>query len=725
MDAAYIANSLHKAKHNGSGWTACCPAHDDRNPSLSIADGDDGKVLVKCFAGCTQSRVIDALRTKQLWPKQSKEKMNAKHSNPKRTPKKEISEIYDYCDPNGNLFYQVVRCDPKSFYQRQPDGKGGFINSTKDVTPLPYRLPDFIESDSVIIVEGEKDVDLLCSLDIPATTNSGGAGKWTSELNQYFTDMEVFIIPDNDDPGGKHAKLVGDNLKGTASRVRVCPICKYLPAKADISDWLGDDNDPSTLIELLESFPEWEPENSNNSNSSAENVKEIEWGSDVELAQIAIQLLEEKYGQVVYVDGNFYHFYKTHWHRIESHELRKFIHRFDGIETMKGSTIKLNKSRIDSIIHEMSACVTDLEFFTNAPTGINATNGFIKIAPDTGEASLHPHNTDHRQRHVLPGNWSGQLDHEKFQTSLLNELLDGSFKGDNDAYEKEQFFKEVIGVTALGHTTKMLKPKAIVLIGPNPPNGKSQFLDLCRGVLPPEAICSIPLGKFNDEKYLAELSGKYLNAADELTSAASIASDIFKQVITGEPISARSAYKHPITFQPIALHLFATNVLPSFKGGMDRGVQRRLEVVSFNRTIPENERTEHIGTLIVEREADLLLDFAVEGACRVVRQRYFSEPPSSKDALCDWIFNADSVLAWLNSDAIEIDEKPECYVSYETRTKDAYTNFKTWATDEGFGESKLPQINNFSQRVFGSGKGIKKRRDSKGTILIGLKVHSY
>ena len=40
---------------------AKCPAHDDRVPSLSIAGGDDGRVLVKCFAGCSFDEVIAAI----------------------------------------------------------------------------------------------------------------------------------------------------------------------------------------------------------------------------------------------------------------------------------------------------------------------------------------------------------------------------------------------------------------------------------------------------------------------------------------------------------------------------------------------------------------------------------------------------------------------------------------------------------------------------------------
>ena len=42
---------------------ARCPAHDDRKPSLSIRDADDGKVLVRCHAGCDQARVkLEAAR---------------------------------------------------------------------------------------------------------------------------------------------------------------------------------------------------------------------------------------------------------------------------------------------------------------------------------------------------------------------------------------------------------------------------------------------------------------------------------------------------------------------------------------------------------------------------------------------------------------------------------------------------------------------------------------
>ena len=58
-----------RANRNGT-WVARCPAHDDRSPSLSIATGDDGKVLLHCFAGCGAVDVVEAvgLELSSLFP---------------------------------------------------------------------------------------------------------------------------------------------------------------------------------------------------------------------------------------------------------------------------------------------------------------------------------------------------------------------------------------------------------------------------------------------------------------------------------------------------------------------------------------------------------------------------------------------------------------------------------------------------------------------------------
>ena len=66
VTAAEIAGSLH-GYHSGLGFVARCPVHQDHTASLSIVERD-GRVLVHCHAGCSQSDVIDALRSRNVWP---------------------------------------------------------------------------------------------------------------------------------------------------------------------------------------------------------------------------------------------------------------------------------------------------------------------------------------------------------------------------------------------------------------------------------------------------------------------------------------------------------------------------------------------------------------------------------------------------------------------------------------------------------------------------------
>ena len=72
MKAADIVAALGGRMRSKSAGTACCPAHKDRNPSLSIREGTGGRILVKCFAGCSQAEVIDALRRLDAWPDRAK-----------------------------------------------------------------------------------------------------------------------------------------------------------------------------------------------------------------------------------------------------------------------------------------------------------------------------------------------------------------------------------------------------------------------------------------------------------------------------------------------------------------------------------------------------------------------------------------------------------------------------------------------------------------------------
>lgn len=443
---------------------------------------------------------------------------------------------------------------------------------------------------------------------------------------------------------------------------------------------------------------------------------QIDRGTDVEIARRALFELKQEYREIVHSEGEFWFYSRKQWRPFDSNRLHRFIYEFDGREYGETGHIRLSKARVDSIIHVVASLAAAPDFFRDPAPGINCHNGFITFDAE-GEPTLNPHSREHRARHTLPGRWR-EWSTSYAPGSLLEQLLLGCFAdADEDCHEKYDLIAEIAGCVALGYSAKLINPKAIVSYGQSAGNGKSEILQMIRGLIPANAACSIPPDRFNDPNYACQLAGKLLNASDETGNASAIGSDMFKAIVTGEPITARDLYRSAQTFRSMALNLLATNTLPGFQGGFDRGVQRRLLVLTFNRTIPEAERIEHIGARIADEEADLLLAFAVEGASRLIVNRQFTEPESSKAALRDWIFGADPVLAWIDACAtVAIGEKllPK---------QEAYEHFRSWARREGFNEPRLPAINNFVIRVKAHDTRIGETRNKKdGRCFVNLQI---
>jgi len=167
---------------------------------------------------------------------------------------------FDYRDENGLLLFQVCRLPGKRFYQRRPDGSGGWIRNLNGVRRVLYRLPQLLASreEPVYIVEGEKDADRLAEGNLTATTNPGGASKWRKEYGQPLRGREVIILPDNDEPGRRHALEVACQLDGIARSITIIEL-QDLPDKGDVSDWLSSGHTIQDLEALAECSPVWEP----------------------------------------------------------------------------------------------------------------------------------------------------------------------------------------------------------------------------------------------------------------------------------------------------------------------------------------------------------------------------------------------------------------------------------------------------------------------------------
>lgn len=166
---------------SGNHVLAPGPGHSSEDRSLSIKLDPDapGGFVVNTFSlSDNPIRCKDYVREKLGLPP-----WNAKGNGSSQG--KSIVATYDYTDETGGLLFQVARFVPKDFRQRRPDGNGGWIWSLGDGRRVLYCLPEISEAianeRTIFIAEGEKAVEALVKLGVPATCSPGGAGKWRDE----------------------------------------------------------------------------------------------------------------------------------------------------------------------------------------------------------------------------------------------------------------------------------------------------------------------------------------------------------------------------------------------------------------------------------------------------------------------------------------------------------------------------------------------------------------
>ena len=222
-----VLNRLDGVQRSGSSWTAKCPAHEDHRPSFSVAEGDDGRVLFTCHAGCSQEAVIAALglNPADLFVKPLG-----------NGPSDEVAATYDYHSEEGDPLFRVVRTFSKRFWQehRCSRGRDGWTSGLKGdkcgcgpIRRVLYRLPQVIKAvacgELIHVVEGEKDVHAIEDAGGIATCNPMGAGKgkWRLEYSEILRGARVRIVADMDDAGRDHARRVADSLDGVAESVDI------------------------------------------------------------------------------------------------------------------------------------------------------------------------------------------------------------------------------------------------------------------------------------------------------------------------------------------------------------------------------------------------------------------------------------------------------------------------------------------------------------------------
>lgn len=222
-----------------------CPAHSDKEASLTISRGDKGTVI-HCHAGCETETILGAvgLRLTDLFeePLRSPDEKWRKYVESRE--QRQIEAVYEYVDLSGRYAFTRLRLSGKKFLYGIMEGErfqyGLRGKSRKDI-PAVYcnglsKLKRAVEDGArVFYCEGEKDVNTVNSRGLIGVT-CGASGDWNPKVSELFTGADVVILADNDKPGEASARAIEKDLRKVAKSVKVVVPTPDIE-KGDVSDF--------------------------------------------------------------------------------------------------------------------------------------------------------------------------------------------------------------------------------------------------------------------------------------------------------------------------------------------------------------------------------------------------------------------------------------------------------------------------------------------------------
>ena len=565
---------LEGVNRSGAGYMARCPAHDDRRASLSVAEGEDGRVLLFCQAGCQTADVAAALGLSLSDLMGDARDPDGGETN--------LVATYDYVDECGALLYQDVRYAPKTFRQRRPDGHG-WQWRLEGVRRVLYRMPQVIAAarshDTIYVCEGEKDVEALERAGCTATCNAGGAGKWRPEYSEALRGANVIIVADKDEPGRAHAVNVATSLASVASSVIIVEAAEGKDAADHLAKGRG----------LDEFVPLDVPDKVRADAAPAGEMPPSEDLADTGNANRFVRL----YGDCVRycaVEKLWYRYDGIHWRPDE----RLFVEdamgqvalsiyeeaaRVGDAERAKkiagwakhSLSASARKAALDCARSDPRIVVCPADFDRDGWL-LNCSNGTLDLRLDG--VGLRAHDPADLIRKLAPVVYD-----EKARSDLLERVL-AEATGDDAEYLRH--LRRFLGSALTADSEAEL---AAIAIGPTE-TGKSTVLGAVRRTLGDYAADVKPdtfylregAGATRDD--LLRLDGVRLALVGEADRHRRMDEGLLKAFVSGENITVRGVYRRDVELRPVAKVVYHTNELPRMTDD-DDAVWRRALIWPF------------------------------------------------------------------------------------------------------------------------------------------------
>jgi hypothetical protein len=227
-----VLSRLEDVRQRGESYQAPCPAHDDHEPSLSISKGEDGRALLKCFAGCETEDIVAALdlEMRDLFEQRNGHEKVLRSSPPKTTATVQPCDLENYAAAKGlpvefltkqglrdqryqgqpavRISYRGVDGSEEAVRYRialekseEADDRFRWRTGSKARLYGLWRLESIRKAGYVVLVEGESDAQTLWYHGIEAL-GIPGASNWKQEFAEHLEGIgKVYAVIEPDQGG--------------------------------------------------------------------------------------------------------------------------------------------------------------------------------------------------------------------------------------------------------------------------------------------------------------------------------------------------------------------------------------------------------------------------------------------------------------------------------------------------------------------------------------------
>jgi putative DNA primase/helicase len=198
-------------------------------------------------------------------------------------------------------------------------------------------------------------------------------------------------------------------------------------------------------------------------------------------------------------------------------------------------------------------------------------------------------------------------------------------------------------------------------------NGKSVFLDVIIGLVGQEQYCAFGLEGLTDKTgyQRAQLGDYLLNVCTDISDKMKV--DVFKKLVSREPLDARNPYGRPFKITEYATSIFSANTLPKISE-LTGGAFRRVLPVPFSIKIPKKEQDKQLAKKIIEAEMSGILNLVIAGVESLLKKGDFDIPDAVYRAIDEYVLDSDSILRFLkeNSYCPDHNDKIPLQTLYDT-----------------------------------------------------------